>query len=237
MAPGLEMKETGRIFLPQQALASKSFTANMMNSALRTLEEHALPMRKLMAYYTCAMMEVETKFKVLDTEFSLQHDRNPIVTIKTRLKKMDSIVEKLARLGLPMTVDAVEQNLSDIAGVRVICSFPNDVYNLAEAFLQQDDIRLVTRKDYIAKPKPNGYRSLHLIVEVPIFLEKEKRVMRVEIQLRTIAMDCWATLEHQLKYKKQVQNPEQLTQELKICADLSAELDARMDAVRRQVQK
>ncbi|MCG4733057.1 GTP pyrophosphokinase family protein [Casaltella massiliensis] len=187
---------------------------------------------KLMAYYRCAIMEVETKLNVLNEQFSLQYDRNPISSIQTRLKRMDSISEKLARDDLPMTLQSMEENLNDIAGVRVICSFPEDVYMIAEALLSQDDITLISKKDYIREPKTNGYRSLHLIVTVPIFLADEKRLMKVEIQLRTIAMDSWASLEHQLRYKKEFEFTDQMADELYRCAQISAELDARMDNLR-----
>ena len=208
----------------------------LVNNALKLMREASFPYRKLMAYYTCAMMEVETKLNVLNEEFSLQYDRNPISSIKTRLKSFDSIIEKLQRKELPMDdFDVIEQNLNDIAGVRVICSFPEDVYMLAEALLKQDDIRLLERKDYIASPKANGYRSLHLIVEVPIFLAQEKRLMKVEVQLRTIAMDFWASLEHQLKYKKELENTEELTRELLECAEVSAALDAKMEEIRKRI--
>ena len=210
--------------------------SKLVNNALKLMREASFPYRKLMAYYTCAMMEVETKLNVLNEEFSLQYDRNPISAIKTRLKSFDSIIEKLQRKGLPMDdFDVIEQNLNDIAGVRVICSFPEDVYMLAEALLKQDDIRLLERKDYIASPKANGYRSLHLIVDVPIFLAQEKRLMKVEVQLRTIAMDFWASLEHQLKYKKELENTEELTRELLECAEVSAALDAKMEEIRKRI--
>ena len=191
--------------------------------------------KTLMAYYRCAMMEIETKFNVLNEEFSLALDRNPINSIKTRLKSFESIKEKLQRKGLPLKVESIEENLNAVAGVRVVCSFPEDVYTLAEALLKQDDIVLIEKKDYIANPKENGYRSLHLIVSVPIFLAKEKRYMRVEIQLRTIAMDVWASLEHQLRYKKENEFTTEMAMELKKCAQLSAELDSRMDALREIV--
>ena len=208
----------------------------LVNNALKLMREASFPYRKLMAYYTCAMMEVETKLNVLNEEFSLQYARNPISSIKTRLKSFDSIIEKLQRKGLPMDdFDVIEQSLNDIAGVRVICSFPEDVYMLAEALLKQDDIRLLERKDYIASPKANGYRSLHLIVEVPIFLAQEKRLMKVEVQLRTIAMEFWASLEHQLKYKKELENTEELTRELLECAEVSAALDAKMEEIRKRI--
>ena len=189
---------------------------------------------KMMAYYRCAMMEIETKFNVLNEEFSLQYDRNPINGMKSRLKNPISMKEKMERKNIPFTVENAEENLSDIAGIRVICSFYDDVYVLAEALLKQDDITLVEMKDYIKNPKPNGYRSLHLIVSVPIFLEKEKRMMKVEIQLRTIAMDFWASLEHQLRYKKDFEFTEEMAQELLNCATLSAELDGRMNKLREK---
>lgn len=188
--------------------------------------------KKLMAYYRCAIMEVETKLNVLNEQFSLQYDRNPINSIKSRLKSIESISKKLDKDGLPVTLESMEENLSDIAGVRVICSFPEDVYMIADALLSQDDITLISKKDYISEPKPNGYRSLHLIVTVPIFLADEKRLMKVEIQLRTIAMDSWASLEHQLRYKKDCEFTEEMAGELYRCAQISAELDSRMDKLR-----
>ena len=192
---------------------------------------------RLMSYYKCAMMEIETKFNVLNEEYSLAHDRNPISAIKTRLKKPSSIVEKLERRGLPVSIESMEENLTDIAGVRVICSFPEDVYTLANALLQQDDLKLIVMKDYIASPKPNGYRSLHMIVEIPIFLARQKRKMKVEIQLRTIAMDFWASLEHQLCYKKDNEFTKEMAKELYDCAEVSAALDLRMDELRKSVQR
>lgn len=160
------------------------------------LEEKFHRFAGLMAYYRCAMMEIETKFNVLNEEFSLRYDRNPIQDIRTRLKSPGSIRQKLAGKGFDLSEETIEEKLSDVAGVRVICSFLADVYLLADALLGQDDITLLERKDYIKNPKENGYRSLHLIVTVPIFLAQEKRLMKVEIQLRTLAMDTWASLEH-----------------------------------------
>ncbi len=192
---------------------------------------------KLMAYYRCAIMEVETKFKVLNEEFSLRFDRNPIENVKSRLKRPISIRNKLKKYGYPLTMQNIEEQLHDVAGIRVICSFPSDVYTIAEAFLSQDDVTLIRMKDYIKNPKPSGYRSLHLIIEIPIFLAREKRMMKVEIQLRTIAMDCWASLEHQIHYKKDFNFTEEMASELALCADLSAELDEKMEALRKIVRK
>lgn len=199
---------------------------------LEWAQQKGMEIQRIMTYYRCAIMEIETKFRVLDAEYSMQHDRNPINSIKTRLKKIESIVEKLDRKNLEISLASIEENIFDVAGIRVICSFEEDVYTLAEALLRQDDVTLIQKKDYIKNPKPNGYRSLHLIVAVPIFLGNEKRIMHTEIQLRTIAMDCWASLEHQLRYKKNREKVEEIEKELYECAKLSQELDERMDRLR-----
>ena len=192
--------------------------------------------KRLMAYYRCAIKEIETKFRFLDEEYSLLNDRNPICSIHTRLKSIPSILDKLHRRNLPLSFASVENELCDIAGIRVVCSFEQDVYKLCDALLSQDDIELLEMKDYNKNPKANGYRSLHLIVVVPIFLEKEKKMMKVEIQLRTIAMDCWATLEHQLRYKKGVEIDPEMHEALNRCARLSADLDKEMDDLREKTK-
>lgn len=197
----------------------------------------AKPFMELMMYNRCAIQEVETKLRVLDEEFSVLADRNPIQSIKTRVKKPVSIIEKLQRRGFAVTLQNMEEQLTDIAGVRVICSFVEDIYKMAETLTSQDDIRVVQVKDYIKHPKPNGYRSLHLIVEVPIFLSNGKKYMKVEVQFRTIAMDFWASLEHQLKYKKKIENPEQIAVELKKCADVISEVDLRMQDIRYMIDE
>ena len=197
----------------------------------------AKPFVELMMYNRCAIREIETKLRVLDEEFSVRADRNPIQTIKTRVKSPISIIEKLQRRGYEVTVENMQQYLTDIAGVRVICSFIEDIYKLAELLLKQDDIVLVEIKDYIKNPKTNGYRSLHLIVELPIFLSDEKKNMLVEVQFRTIAMDFWASLEHQLKYKKKIENPEKIATELKYCADVITEVDMRMQDIRYMIDE
>ena len=199
------------------------------------LEKMAQEMGTLMVYYRCAIMEVETKLKVLNEEFSLKHDRNPINSIKSRLKSYSSIKEKLQREGIMATPDQIEKNLNDIAGVRVICSFLDDVYDIAEALLKQDDIKIIRVKDYIKNPKPNGYRSLHLIIEIPIFLQHEKHMVKVEIQLRTIAQDFWASLAHQMRYKKNFEFTEAMGKELLECATMSANLDERMERLNKTV--
>ena len=207
----------------------------------KTIDEfyrHLMNAKKIMTYYNCAMLEAETKFKVLNYQFSLEQERNPIETIKTRLKSFESISEKLLRRGLPLTVESVEANLNDVAGVRVICPFVDDIYTIAECFLMQDDVTLIEAHDYIKHPKENGYRSLHLIAELPIFLQNEKRMMRVEVQLRTIAMDFWASLEHKMHYKKEIPEniADELREELRICADDISELDIRMEKIRQKIE-
>ena len=205
------------------------------NEIKERLQTYTAPYRELMSYYRCAMMEVSTKFNVLDEELSLQYDRNPIEAIKTRLKSPESIMDKLSRRGLPFSAESIEQNLNDIAGVRVICAYISDIYMLRDALLRQDDIVLLQEKDYIKNPKPNGYRSLHLIVESPIFLHDQKKQLRVEVQFRTMAMDWWASVEHKLRYKKPAA-PEEVNSELKECAEISADLDKRLEKLRQRTE-
>ena len=190
---------------------------------------------RLMMEYRAAIMEVETKLKVLNEDFSQAYNRNPFESIKTRLKSPKSIYEKLERKKFPVTVESIRENLTDVAGVRVICSFPDDIYRLAALLIRQDDIFLVRAKDYIKNPKPNGYRSLHHILNVPIFLSAKKEYMKVEVQFRTIAMDFWASLEHKLKYKKDVDDTDEIVSQLKKCADSIERLDYRMQEIRNKI--
>lgn len=215
---------------------STAMRATVDEQTLEQFKKTSREFVKRMSYYKCAMMEVETRFHVLNEEHIFTYDRAPVNSIKTRLKSLHSVQEKMTRRGVPFTLEDMEQQLNDIAGVRVICAFPNDVYTMARAFLEQDDIVLLEKKDYIANPKPNGYRSLHLIVAVPVHLASGKRMTKVEIQLRTIAMDFWASLEHQLRYKRDVEFTDEMADELFQCAELSAQLDNRMDALRESVQ-
>lgn len=200
-------------------------------------KETTLPIEKLMAYYRCVIMEIETKFRVLNEQLSLEYDRNPIESIKTRLKSWDGIVKKIRNKNLPFNLKAVEENIHDIAGIRIICSFQEDIYKLADSLLRQDDVKLIRMKDYIANPKKNGYRSLHLIVEVPIFLQDETRLMKAEVQLRTIAMDFWASLDHKLRYKKNIPaaDAEAIAEELYECSVISADLDSRMQHIKNEI--
>ena len=209
----------------------------MTDEFMEMLHKNMEPMETLLTYYRCAIMEVETKFKVLNEEFSLEYDRNPIESIKSRIKSNESLAKKVRDKNIPLNIESIEANIHDVAGIRVVCSFPEDIYMLADCLLKQDDITLVEKKDYIKNPKPNGYRSLHLIISVPIFLRNEKKNMKVEVQLRTIAMDFWASLEHKLRYKKKISDEiaTELAEELKSCAEQSADLDKRMQDIRNRL--
>lgn len=186
--------------------------------------------------YSCALKEITTKFEVLNSEFSLFYNRNPVESIKTRLKQPRSIMAKLKKHGTPITVQNIRDTIFDVAGARIICSYPEDIYSLVDMLARQDDITVLKVKDYISNPKPNGYRSLHLIVEVPIFLSDRKENMVAEVQFRTIAMDFWASLEHKLKYKKNIETPEEIVNELKQCADEISRLDNRMQAIHKRIE-
>ena len=200
------------------------------------LQKFAYPFMELMMHYRCAIREVETKLHVLNDEFSMQYNRNPIESIKSRVKSPASIIEKIRRKGLSLDIHSIEGNLNDIAGIRVICSFPEDIYAVADMLKKQDDIIVVKEKDYILHPKENGYRSYHMILDIPIFLSTGKKHMKVEVQLRTIAMDFWASLEHKLRYKKNIANAEEISKELKKCADSISIIDQRMQQIRGMIE-
>ena len=186
--------------------------------------------------YTCAIREAKTKLEVLNDELSVRNKRNPIEMIKSRVKKPVSIVEKLQRRGLEISVQSMMDNLDDVAGIRVICSFVDDIYQVAEMLVRQDDVRVIAIKDYIRNPKDNGYRSYHMIIEIPVFFSNEKRCMRVEVQIRTIAMDFWASLDHQLKYKKELADAAEISEELRRCAEVIAQTDLEMLSIRKRIE-
>lgn len=186
--------------------------------------------------YGCALKIVRTKFEVLDSEFEVRNQRNPINFISSRVKSNQSIIGKMIRRGIPLTIENMEEQIQDIAGIRIICSYEDDIYYFADALLQQDNVTLLTRKDYIAYPKPNGYRSLHLIVSVPVYFADQKREVPVEVQIRTIAMDFWASLEHSMKYQQEIKDQDSMAERLKSCADRIDELDEEMQAIRKQIE-
>ena len=190
---------------------------------------------QLMMKYNSAIREVKTKLEILNDELSFKGEENPIESIQSRIKRPVSIAQKLRKMGKPITVESVFENLNDVAGIRVICPFIEDIYQVAEMLIAQDDIKVLAIKDYIPSPKPNGYRSYHIILEVPVFFSRYKQPMRVEVQIRTVAMDFWASLEHQLKYKNDSVDTAQIAQELKECADVIAQTDVKMQQLRHRI--
>ena len=185
--------------------------------------------------YSAAMKEVQTKLEILDDEFQMRHRRNPIHHIESRLKSIQSIMEKLRRKQFSLSMASATEHLKDIAGIRVICSYVQDVYAVARLLTTQDDVKLVEMQDYIAHPKPNGYRSLHLIVEIPVFLQDGRIMVPVEVQLRTIAMDFWASLEHSLRYKAAGNVPEDICDELQAVGQDIAALDLKMQSIHDRI--
>ena len=192
-------------------------------------------LRELLLTYNSAIREVTTKLEILNDELSVRNRRNPIQFIKSRVKTPMSIVDKLQKLEKEISVESVMTSLNDVAGIRVIASFVDDVYEIADMLTKQDDVFLIEAKDYIKNPKPNGYRSYHLIVEVPVFFSDKKQFVRVEIQIRTVAMDFWASLDHQLKYKENIKNSEEIEAELRQCAETIANTDMKMMSIRNKI--
>lgn len=192
-------------------------------------------LQRFMLEYEFALREIDTKIEILRDEFETMHDYNPIEHVSSRVKSADSIMAKVARRGIPRDLTAIREQITDVAGLRVTCSFTDDVYRLFDLLTQQEDITLQTVKDYVAEPKPNGYQSLHAIVCVPVFLSTGKITVPVEIQFRTIAMDFWASLEHKIHYKYDGAVPAELLAELKEAADIAAALDTRMQGLHRQL--
>lgn len=208
----------------------------MRELELPDVQDVMLEYRKIKLLYRSALKEIRTKLEILNDEFRLVHQYNPIEHIESRLKTDESITRKLMRKGKEITVENIQKYIDDIAGVRVICSFTPDIYRIVDMIASQDDIEVLKTKDYMLNPKINGYRSYHLIVRVPIFLSDKVVRMKVEIQIRTVAMDFWASLEHKIYYKYEGNTPEYIKQELKECADLVAFLDSKMLAINEEVR-
>lgn len=201
------------------------------------LEKYVSYFSEQMLLYGAAIKKVSTTLEILDDEFHLRNDYNPIHHIETRLKTPRSIFNKMSSRGFPMTMESIHDNLTDIAGIRVICNYIDDAYRIAELLLAQDDIELIEKKDYIATPKPSGYRSLHLIVNVSVYMSHGSVKVPAEIQIRTIAMDYWATLEHRLKYKNEGRVPPGLHGKMKACSDELADMEARMQEIQRETEQ
>ncbi|MBC1922185.1 GTP pyrophosphokinase [Listeria grayi] len=191
--------------------------------------------RDIMLLHRFALDEVNTKLKILNEEFQFIHDYNPVEHIKSRIKSLESIGEKLEKKGLEITPENAREHVRDIAGIRVTCSFVSDIFKIHDMLANQDDITILRVKDYVTNPKPNGYRSLHLLCELPIFLTNRSERMTVEIQIRTIAMDFWASLEHKIYYKYQQEAPQELLDELKEAADIITFLDDKMKKLNTQI--
>lgn len=225
---------SGNPFFPLDEMSAESNNTEMMifpqvDRAIydqrKRVAGTVIDYKEMRMRYSCAIKEVRTKFDVLNSEFNVRYRRNPITSISSRLKSSSSIMNKLARKGLDFTLENVENNLYDVAGIRVVCSYVDDIYVLAQALAKQDDITVIKEKDYIKNPKPNGYRSYHMIVSVPVFFSDQTKDMAVEVQIRTIAMDFWASLEHQLKYKQDVPNQREIVEQLTDCAERIAAVD------------
>ncbi|EFM38127.1 RelA/SpoT domain protein [Peptostreptococcaceae bacterium AS15] len=198
--------------------------------------ENLSEFKDLMLHYKSAIRTVRTKLEILNDELSLKNSRNPIEFVKSRLKKPASIAQKLRRRNLDISVKSIKENLYDIAGIRVVCSFADDIYGIADVLASQDDVEVVEIKDYIKKPKPNGYSSYHMIIKVPIYLHDVKELIPIELQIRTIAMDFWASLEHKMKYKKSMDEAPQIINRLKECADSISEIDKKMLEIRKNIE-
>ena len=209
----------------------------VFTSSLRENHDALKEFRILMQLYSAGINTVKNKLQTLDEEFHAKYDYNPIHHIESRLKEPRSIFDKMQRLGLPITLEGMQVGLSDIAGVRVICNYIDDAETIAELLLRQDDVELVKKSDYIQHPKESGYRSLHLVVSVPVYLSESTQRVPVEIQIRTIAMDCWASLEHHLAYKSDGVIPEDLRYRLRICAMAIAEVDEEMQAIKKEIEE
>jgi putative GTP pyrophosphokinase len=215
------------------ATASDEGEITVSPSELRELRDE---LQRFMMEYRFGLQEVETKIGILRDEFLLTHDYNPIEHVSSRVKSPDSLVEKVQRKGIDGDFASIRSSITDIAGIRITCSFTADVYRLFDLLTAQDDVRVLQVKDYIAQPKPNGYKSLHAILEVPVFLSTGRIEVPVEVQFRTIAMDFWASLEHKIYYKYATQVPDELLESLKDAADTAAELDARMERLHREIK-
>lgn len=214
-----------------------ALTKTILPQTPEEILEKITNIRELMMVYNSAIREVTTKLEILNDELSVTRSNGPIQFIKSRVKKPASIIDKLQRLEKEMNIDSVKGSLNDVAGIRVITSFIDEVYEIADTLVQQDDIVLIQVKDYIKNPKPNGYRSYHMVIEVPVFFSNKKEAVRVEIQIRTIAMDFWASLEHQLKYKKTLEESRSIEEELNICAKTIADTDLKMMEIRNNIEK
>ena len=233
------MTSAAQLFSEQDQRSDWSLTLrpDMSEEEVEFLRASATRLREIMQKYRAALREMVVRFEILDQDLNLKKNRTPIHHIESRLKSPESIIEKIGRYGKERTLENIEKYIMDIAGVRVICSYISDVYNLLDLLQRQDDLEIVTVKDYIANPKPNGYRSLHVIVRIPVYFLDAKQMVPVEIQLRTVAMDFWASLEHDIRYKKdKAALPAGINEQMFACADEIADIDRKMQDMYHRIQ-
>lgn len=204
---------------------------------LQQLKEIRHNLTRFIMMYKFALSEIETKIEILSEEFQMLHEYNPIEHTKSRLKSPESVMKKIQRKGGAYSLDQVRETIRDIAGIRITCSFVSDIYRISRMLEGQKDLHVISKKDYIANPKPNGYRSLHLIVEVPVFMSDREELVCVEIQIRTIAMDFWASLEHKIFYKYNESVPVRMLNELKEAAEASYKLDLKMERLHHEISE
>lgn len=222
-----------------EAMEKETDLPSVVNRGLQSSEDFykmAFQFQEIMMIYESAIKQLETKLEILNKEYKVTGRRNPIETIKSRIKSPDSIAKKLEKKGLSVNFKTMTENLQDIAGVRVICPYISDIYSVKDILLKQPDIKLVEQKDYIENPKQSGYRSLHLVVEIPVYLSQTEHRVKVEVQLRTIAMDFWASLEHELKYKNEQRIPDSVRRELFRVAETIAMTDREMEEIAIELQ-
>ena len=206
-------------------------TPGKLDSFDGSMEELRADYVQIQTAYTAAIREINARLQTLNQDFSLQNRHNPIHHIESRVKSLPSIIKKLRDTGFPISIASAKKNLHDIAGVRVVCRYVDDIYRIANLLLAQEDISLILEKNYIKNPKPNGYRSLHIVVDVPVYMSKGKLFIPVEIQIRTVAMDFWATLEHGIRYKATADVPQKIVDQLRECADVITETDYKMQEI------
>ncbi len=225
------------VYLFTQRKDSTSMSKQGKAVTMNQLKEAKKELTRFMMKYKFALDEMTTKIEILEEEFRYIHEYNPIENISSRLKTPESLLLKVQRKQLPININEIKKHIMDIAGVRINCSFQKDIFLLKEMIESQDDLKVIEVKDYITKPKPNGYRSMHIIVEVPVYLSNCRECIPVEIQIRTVAMDFWASLEHKIFYKFEKEVPSEMTTELKKVADTAAELDQQMEALHNESLK
>lgn len=231
--------EKGNIDEIEEVMVEETDLPSITSTQLQSNEDFyklAFQFQEIMMVYESAIKQLETKLEILNKEYKVTGRRNPIETVKSRIKSPDSIAKKLEKKGLPVNFKAMTENLQDIAGVRVICPYISDIYTVRDMLLKQPDIKLYEEKDYIEAPKESGYRSLHIVVEIPVYLSQTEHQVKVEIQLRTIAMDFWASLEHELRYKTSTKIPVSIRRELQRCAETIAMTDREMEEIAIELQ-